>query len=121
MSANNLIGSDLGDAEDLDPHVDLGISTHIGERIVIAVDYVDIAGQMGEDDDLGKRIHLGFEFHPTGNFSLRAGLNQGYPTFGIGYETKFVRFDLISYAEETGAYAGQHKDRRYLLCMGFGF
>ena len=121
MSANNLIGSNLGDAEDLDPHVDLGVSTQIGEKLTVALDYVDLFGQMGDDDDSGKRIHLGLEYFMTDAIALRAGLNQGYPTFGFGFKTKKVQLDLLSYAEEIGAYAGQRDDRRYLLRMGFGF
>jgi hypothetical protein len=76
---------------------------------------------MGEDDDVGKRIHLGLEYSLTKIVSLRAGVNQGYLTYGLGADTKKVQFDLLSYAEEVGNHSGQQKDRRYLLRFGVAF
>jgi hypothetical protein len=120
MSVSNLIGNKLGDAANLDPHVDLGVSKRIGD-LTLAADYVDIFGQLGEDRDISKRIHLGLEYSLTEIIRLRTGVNQGYMTYGIGVETKKVQFDLLTYAEEVGAHSGQQKDRRYLLRLGVGF
>jgi hypothetical protein len=120
MSVSNLIGNKLGDAEDLDPHIDLGISKRFSD-LTLAADYVDIFGQLGEDQDVGKRIHLGIEYSLNKILSLRAGVNQGYITFGVGVEAKNVQFDLVTYAEEVGTHSGQQKDRRYLLRFGVGF
>lgn len=121
ISANNLVGDDLGDAADLDPHVDLGFSTRIGEDLLLALDYVDITGDMGDDDNAGKRIHMGVEYQVKPGVALRAGLNQGYPTVGIGLAAKRVVFDIATYAEEKGLYAGQKDDRRYVFRLGLTF
>lgn len=121
LSVSNLVGGNLGDALDLDPHVDLGLATRIGKDLILAMDYVDLFGQMGEDDNIGKRIHVGVEYRPMAIIALRAGLNQGYTTLGFGIETKNIQIDLVTYAEEVAAYAGQRDDRRYLFRMGFGF
>lgn len=121
LSAGNLVGSGLGDAQDLDPHIDLGVAALVGEQLTLALDYVDISRQMGRDDDVGKRIHLGFEYLPVKMVRLRAGWNQGYLCLGLGLETKNVQMDLLTYGEEIGSYAGQRDDRRYLIRMGFGF
>ncbi len=121
LSASNLVGSEMGDARDLSEHVDLGMATRMGEHLTIAVDYVDIFTQMETDDDVGKRLHLGFEYRFTDALSLRAGLNQGYLTYGVGYEKKNIQVDLLSYAEEIGSYAGQTDSRRYLFRVGVGF
>lgn len=121
LSANNLIGSDLGDAQNLDPHIDLGVSGLIGEQFILALDYVDILSKVGEDNDVGKRIHAGIEYLPIKMIRLRAGWNQGYLCLGLGLDTRHVQLDLLTYAEEIGSYAGQRDDRRYLLRMGFGF
>lgn len=121
LSASNLIGGSLGDAEDLDPHIDLGVATRIGEDLTLALDFVDLFGQMGEDDNIGKRIHFGLEYRMTETISARTGLNQGYLTLGVGLATKNIQLDLLTYAEEVGTYAGQRDNRRYLLRMGFGF
>ncbi len=120
MSINNLIGNKLGDAEDLDPHIDLGVSKRFGD-LTLAADYVDILGWMGDDNDIGKRIHLGLEYHLTKIIRLRTGVNQGYMTFGLGADAKNIQFDLLTYAEEVGTQSGQQKDRRYLLRLGVGF
>ncbi len=120
LSVSNLIGNKLGDAEDLDPHIDIGVSKRIGD-LTLAADYVDILGWMGDDDDVGKRIHLGLEYSLTKIIRLRTGVNQGYLTFGLGADTKKVQFDLLTYAEEVGTHSGQQKDRRYLLRFGVAF
>jgi hypothetical protein len=121
LSASNLVGSELGDARDLGEHVDLGLATHIGEHLTIAVDYVDLFTQIETDDDVGKRLHLGFEYRFTDALSIRAGLNQGYLTYGVGFEKKNLQVDLLTYAEEIGSYAGQTDCRRFLFRVGVGF
>jgi hypothetical protein len=120
LSISNLIGNKLGDAADLDQHVDLGVSKRIGD-LTLAADYVDIFGWMGDDNDIAKRIHLGLEYSLTKIIRLRTGVNQGYMTYGVGVEDKNVQFDLLSYAEEVGTHSGQQKDRRYLLRLGVVF
>jgi hypothetical protein len=120
LSANNLIGNKLGDAENLDPHVDAGLSSRV-DQFTFAADYVDIFGELGEDTDVGKRIHFGIEYAATGTLTLRAGIYQGYPTFGVSLGTWFAQFDVLTYAEEVGTFSGQEKDRRYLLNMAVGF
>jgi len=120
-SVSNLVGGRLGDARDLDTHVDLGIATHIGDKLTLALDYTDVAGRMGDDDDAGKRIHAGIEYRLAAGVTLRTGLNQGYPTFGIGLASKRAVLDIASYAEETGTYAGQKDDRRYMARLGIVF
>jgi hypothetical protein len=119
ISINNLIGSKLGKAEDIDPHVDLGVSKRIG-NITLAADYVDIFGQLGEDQDVGKRIHLGLEYAATKILNLRTGIYQGYVTFGIGLNMKQLQIDMLTYSEEVGTNSGQQKDRRYMLSFGLG-
>jgi hypothetical protein len=42
----------------------LGLATRIGKDLIQAMDYVDLFGQMGEDDNIGKRIHVGVEYRP---------------------------------------------------------
>ncbi len=120
MSVNNLIGNKLGNAADLDPHVDLGVSKRIGD-LTLAADYVDIFGQFPGDYDVAKRIHLGLEYSLTKIIRLRGGVNQGYMTYGVGVEEKNIQFDVLSYAEEVGTHSGQQGDRRYMLRLGVGF
>lgn len=74
------------------------------------------------DEQLGKKIHAGLEIDLP-FFSVRAGLNQGYYTVGLGVDFALVRVDAATYGVELGEYPGQHEDRRYLLqaTMQLGF
>lgn len=124
LTANNLIGNDLGDAEDLEDHVDIGFAVDQElwiTKAVFAVDYVDIFSQIDEDDDFAKRIRLGVEFKFPKVLSVRAGIYQGYFTSGLSLDAKFAQLDFLTYAEEIGAYAGQRADRRYDLRFVLGF
>jgi hypothetical protein len=124
LSANNLIGSKLGDAQDMDDHVDIGIAQDLdlkATKLTLALDYVDLFSQIGEDDDPAKRIRFGAEIELLKFLELRAGIYQGYFTGGLGLDGKVVRLDLLTYAEELGTYAGQRADRRYSLRLVGGF
>jgi hypothetical protein len=124
LSANNLIGSKLGDAQDMDEHVDIGIAQDLdlkATKLTLALDYVDLFSQIGEDNDPAKRIRFGAELELLKFLELRAGIYQGYFTAGIGLDSRFVRLDLLTYAEEIGTYAGQRADRRYSMRFVAGF
>jgi hypothetical protein len=120
LSANNLIDNDMGDARDIDDHIDLGFAANL-DKWIFAFDYVDLFSQVGDDDDAAKRIRIGAEYAFKPFLFLRVGFYQGYPTIGIGLETKNVQFDVLTYAEEVGTYSGQRDDRRYALQLGLGF
>jgi len=120
ISASNLGKNDMGDARNIDDHIDLGLAAIIGD-FTIALDYVDITNQLGDDKDQAKRIRIGGEYAATPYLSLRLGFYQGYTTVGIGLASKYAQLDLLSYAEEIGTYSGQYKDRRYAFRLGVGF
>ena len=124
ITGNNLIGSSLGDAKDLDEHVDIGFAQDIDLKVTkatFAIDYVDIFQQFSEDNDYAKRIRLGGEFQFIDILFVRAGLYQGYFTAGLNLEARVVKLDLLTWAEEIGAYSGQRVDRRYAARIFFGF
>ena len=62
-----------------------------------------------------KRTHLGAETKLTRIFSIRAGLNQGYLTAGLGIDLPVVKVDLATYGEELGGNAGVLEDRRLMF------
>lgn len=124
ISVNNLIGNDLGDARDIEDHVDIGFA--ISRKVWVtdstfAIDYFDLFSQVGEDNDMAKRIRLGAEFRFPKVLSIRVGLYQGYFTSGLTLDGKYVSLDLLTYSEEIGAYAGQRSDRRYTMRFAIGF
>ncbi|WP_273266788.1 conjugal transfer protein TraF [Flexistipes sinusarabici] len=125
-AVNNIGATDFGDAEDM--KTTLTLSASISPQILffesdIVIDYVDVTKAYDQDDDLGKRIHVGAELRPSKLqfFSLRAGINQGYPTFGASLDFNILKIDYAYYTEEVGAYAGQWDDERHMLQITLGF
>lgn len=86
-----------------------------------AADYRDLANNTSNDSDMAKRLHLGVEAKFPRLLSLRAGINQGYPSFGVGISLWLVKFDYAYYSEEVGAYAGQREDARHVAQLSIGF
>lgn len=66
--------------------------------------------------DLTQKIHLGTEAS-IAFFDLRAGLNQGYVTYGGGIDLWFFQLDAAIYATELGTYAGQQRNDRYNVSL----
>lgn len=114
LNAANIIKADTGDAQDVEGHVDLGIALK-SDSLTLAFDYIDLFNSFNEDDDKGKRMRAGVEYLFRDYLVLRAGLYQGYPTFGVSINGKRTRFDLLTYAEEVGTYSGEEDDRRYAI------
>lgn len=63
-------------------------------------------------DDLSKKLHIGTEAS-LGLINLRAGLNQGYVTYGAGIDLWFLQIDAAAYTNELGTYAGQARSDNY--------
>ncbi len=61
-----------------------------------------------------KRVHAGVETRLLKFLSLRAGLNQGYYTAGVGFNLPVLKLDIATYGEEIGTNAGMLEDRRYV-------
>jgi hypothetical protein len=120
----NIPEMDMGDAEDVKTQVNFGLAVEKSLAkftLVGCMDYMDITQQLEEDDDIGKRLHLGVELKTPFFVSVRAGINQGYLTVGATADFRFVRFDFAAYTEEVGAYAGQRADERYVGQLTFGW
>lgn len=73
-----------------------------------------------EGEQLGKKIHLGAELGLP-FLTLRAGLHQGYPTFGTTLDLFFFRIDAASYTTETGVYPGQTPSNRFRVGLSMEF
>lgn len=69
-------------------------------------------------EEPSKKIHLGTEAS-IGPIDLRAGINQGYVTYGVGLDLWFFEVEATSYATELGTYAGQAKSDRYNVSLTF--
>jgi hypothetical protein len=66
----------------------------------------DLRDTFGSDAALGTKIRLGAEFRVS-ILALRAGLHQGYPTFGTTLDfLRVVQIDYAFYGRELGEFPG---------------
>ena len=120
----NFPDMDMGDAVDIDSQINLGVAvTKMIQafKLIGALDIRDITKNLDDDDDMAKRMYMGAEVQFPQILSLRAGLHQGYGSFGAALNFKYVVVDFASYVEEIGAYAGQRDDRRYVAQLMVGW
>jgi hypothetical protein len=124
LTVQNLPEMDFGDAQDQPTQTNIGFALEKGIskfKLLGALDYRDLTHAIGEDDDIPKHLHLGLELQLPKILSVRAGLNQGYVTYGLTLDFWIVKLDLASYSEEVGAHAGQREDRRYVGQLSIGW
>ena len=122
----NIPEMEMGDAEDIKTQINLGIAVEPdldfeSVSLLLAFDYTDIGSNIGEDNDLPKRLHFGAEVSLDERFAFRVGLNQGYLSAGLTLDLWVLSLDFATYEEEVGAYAGQREDRRYVAQIGIGW
>ena len=124
LTVQNLPEMDFGAARDQQTQTNIGLALEKSfskYKLLGALDYRDLTHAIGEDDDIPKRLHMGLELQFPKILSVRAGLNQGYGTYGLTLDFWIVKLDLASYTEEVGAYAGQRDDRRYVGQLTIGW
>jgi len=121
LTIDNVWGT-LGD-DDLDRRFNVGAAYWVSqfvrrglvERFVLAGDVADLGG----GGDFWTKVHLGAEMElPLG--ALRAGFNQGYPTWGFAARFMLFHIEFTDYSKELGEYAGHLRDRSYLLALRIG-
>jgi hypothetical protein len=71
-----------------------------------------------DSEALTKKVHIGTEAS-FGLLDLRAGVNQGYLTYGVGLDLWLLQIDAAAYAAEIGTYSGQSKNDRYSISLTF--
>ena len=82
-------------------------------------DWLDVTNAYGSPTF--KRVHLGSEISLKDFIGFSAGLNQGYPTFGLFADIRILRIDLGRYTEEVGTKLGERPDTRFFLRLSAGF
>lgn len=105
-----------------DRKANLGVRADFSDLFILtenkaAVEVQDI-GKSSKLVSLWKRVHMGAETRLIRLFSVRAGLNQGYYTAGLGLNLPLLKIDLATYGEEIGTNAGMLEDRRYVARLG---
>ncbi len=95
-------------------------------RPTIALDFVDLIG-LGDEDVLNfrsfiKHVNLGVELaFLEEHLSLRAGLSQGYLSFGLGIDLWAFKIDAAYYWREYGIMAGSKAVDAFSIRMTFGW
>jgi hypothetical protein len=107
------------DADDLAPPTEIqewviGSSLLVDLPLVHIVPSLDFKHINNEDEQLGKKVHMGVELGlPL--VDLRVGLNQGYLSYGAGVNLGIFRVDAAKWKEELGAYPGQLASDRIMV------
>ena len=97
-----------------EPDMTLGGSFVIDLPLLTITPAIDYRFMDRGDIQTGKKLHLGVEIDlPL--LTLRAGLNQGYYTAGLGLDAGVVSLEAATYGVELGEFPGQLEDRRYLV------
>lgn len=78
---------------------------------VFALEFQDL-GSITYRSTAYKRIHMGGETQLLKWLLFRAGLNQGYPSAGLGFDFPVFKMDIATWGEELGITPGQRQDRR---------
>jgi len=89
-----------------------GASLELDAYLFKIVPSIEYKHMNDETEQLGKKLHAGIELQlPI--VSLRAGLHQGYYTYGAGIDLGIIRLEAASWGVEMGEYPGQDESRRY--------
>ncbi len=65
-----------------------------------------------ENETFSKKLHVGTEAS-WGLIDLRAGVGQGYISYGVGIDLWLIKADVAFYSTELGTYSGQTQSERY--------
>ena len=92
-------------------HVGIGWTPNLGAlsrllRPSLAIDLVDFLGYLENTDDLWTRINAGAEVRVLNMIDVRAGLNKGYKSVGVGLDVLLVHIDASYYWREYGVEIG---------------
>jgi hypothetical protein len=86
-------------------HPDLGPFKYFLDPSV-SVEMHDLVGAFSGTESAWAQLHVGAELTMLSLISLRAGLNQGYVTFGGGMKLLFLDLNLALFTRELGLHAG---------------
>ncbi len=89
------------------------------QNFLIAIDLKDILSQ--HEPYLLTKLHMGVMWRYSDLVSLSTGLNQGYPTFGLGLAYKFIELQFAHYAVELSKTGQSRPSKRNSLLLRVGW
>ncbi|MBD3419961.1 MAG: hypothetical protein GF398_07590 [Chitinivibrionales bacterium] len=110
------------------PQLDLGGAYYfpftqeieIIRSLIVALEISDIWGfepVSKKYEHFAKKLHAGAEIDFT-YLALRGGINQGYPTFGVGAMLGPLSLNYVYFTEELGYFPGQRPNSRHVFSAG---
>jgi hypothetical protein len=99
-----------------------------GNRLLLAMDIKDFYNDQSRvllgdgflPDTTWTHVYLGAEYR-WWFLRVRGGANQGYPTFGLGLDIPFLKFDYAFFSDEKSRFAGSIKQSSHMLALAFRF
>jgi len=99
--------------------VDLGIAKRFyNDKLTLLADYMDFLDNNKEN--IFNKFHVGAQYQYY-FLALRAGLNSGYPTVGVGLDFNVVDLDFAYFTNELGNAPGMEDDKRYIMQLKLGW
>ncbi len=86
-------------------HPDLG-RTNLFFDPTFSFDMRNVVGAIDGSANFWTLLHAGTEIRLMNTFTVRAGINQGYLTFGGGVKLLFLDMNLAIFTQEMGAHLG---------------
>lgn len=99
--------------------IDIGIAKRMASnRLILLADYIDFFDNNKEN--IFNKIHMGAQYKYA-IFALRVGFNSGYPTIGLGLNSRTIDIDAAYYIEELSKGPGGNEEPRYIVQTKFGW
>lgn len=118
IGQTNLSSLDSSSKRIIKQTLNLGLSYKVESNLSqfnFLLDLRDVGSNI--ESNIFKKINMGTEISIGSFAGLSAGLQQGYPSFGLWMDLLVFRTDLAMYTQEMGSYAGARPDSRYVLQM----
>ncbi|MFH1380072.1 MAG: hypothetical protein ABII23_07325 [bacterium] len=93
-----------------------------GDRLTLLADVRDVlsAEEKVTEETFWAKLHLGAEYSWF-LFQFRGGLNQGYPTIGLGVSLLALKIDYAFFTDELGRFAGQRPQSNHMVSIALRF
>jgi hypothetical protein len=89
--------------------------------LILHAEVQDLAELFEADRDLWTHLHIGAEVSLWDRIALRAGLNQGYLTFGVGFDLFYAFLDIAYFTRELGESLGEEPSSGFALEFALRF
>ncbi len=115
--------------------INTGVAIYFGtfipilmERFVITMDIKSINLMIQDFKEYGFNFSLignyfffGLEFRTLGLLTVRAGLYQGYPTFGLSLNLLLVKLSFAYYTKELGMFPGTLPESNFIIAISLSW